>query len=148
MVSSKFSQRRNPLKVPAVCRKPTPAGGAPPIGDPNPAEHMLCWYHVDCKWYIFDYQADGCVDLYRYNPTSWQSPLPKPQNGEWAFFYWWPAQWKFYVQVQHFEGGILKWSVARDWWPGLHEGNFNTGQFTFNYPTFWTGEKIGRVFNL
>lgn len=146
MVSSKFSVKPPPFKVPAVCKKKRPPGGEPPGGEPLPGDV------VNGHWWIHGWYAgvrvdrEGMLPMPKINPMLYYSTWPAPPDGEFIWMNWNPATYAWSGTLYLYEGINLKYVFNS----GIHiytpNANFDTGRFNWNVINF-VGQQQGRYAN-
>ncbi len=142
MVSSKFSVKPPPFRVPKICKKKTPEQQ----GNAEPNDTLNHWYDVDVSWFFYHWVFSGSIQIEKQFDHHWQSVGPPPVDGQTGTFQWFPAGPAFSASVTHYQGGvqILTLNITNE--PYSVVPDFDTGEFDYT-SALWAGKKKGRDSN-
>ncbi len=149
MVSSKFSRSKHNFRIPDVCKKKLEAEEAPPADIPYPPPFLDYHYNVDITFYIWHYVFSGLLHIpFKYTigaATYWESPLPKPTNGEWGKFDHSSTTGVWHAYIEHLVGGLVKINARNTGNIPNSPPNFGPGIFEIGFPAYYTGVKEGNI---
>lgn len=146
MVSSKFSVKPPPLRVPAVCKKKLEPPEEEEEGNPDPTAPLMDWYDFDVTWLWFHYVFSGQIELTQTSETHWEGTTEDPDNGQRVTFDCNTETKEFAAWLAHFVGGAQMVSAIKNIGPYPEHPNFDTEVFEYYVPLF-VGKKDGRIYN-
>ena len=147
MVSSKFARSKHNFRIPDVCKKKLEAEAVVDI--PYPPPFMDYHYNVDILFFIWHWVFSGVLHIPIKNQvgaaTYWESPLPKPTDGEWATFNHSSSTGVWNAYIEHLIGGLVKINAGNHGNIPNSPPNFTPGIFEIGFPTYYIGVKEGNI---